>query len=119
MNEDQNSPATLGDVVEIVSASEQRLTTAAAAMEDRLTTAAKAMEDRLTTTAKVTEDHLVETMRGMQTELLRGFEAFSQVHTIRLRKVEIDQSNLDTSLSGRIQVLESRLLQIELKLGVH
>ena len=113
MSEDQNRPATIGDV----SASEQRLTAAAKAMEDRLTAAAKAMEDRLTTAAKAMEDRLVEAMRGMQTELLRGFEAFSQVQTIRLRKVEIDQSNLDTALSGRIQVLENRLLQIELKLG--
>ena len=113
MSEDQNRPATIGDV----SASEQRLTAAAKATEDRLTAAAKTMEDRLTTAAKATEDRLVEAMRGMQTELLRGFEAFSQVQTIRLRKVEIDQSNLDTALSGRIQVLENRLLQIELKLG--
>ena len=106
MSEDQNTPATIGDVVEIVSASEQRITAAANAMEDRITAAAKATEDRL-----------IEAMRGMQTELLRGFESFSQVQTIRLRKVEVDQSNLDTSLSGRLLVLESRLLQIELKLG--
>jgi len=39
------------------------------------------------------------------------------VQTIRLRKVEVDQSNLDVSLSGRIQVLENRLLQVEVKLG--
>ena len=68
MSEDQNRPATTGDVVEIVSASEQRLAAG----------------------AKATEDRLVEAMRGMQTELLRGFEAFSQVQTIRLRKVGVD-----------------------------
>ena len=60
---------------------------------------------------------LIEKMRDMQTELLRGFAAFSESQTIRLRKVEADQSNLDASLSGRVNVLEKRLLEIELRLG--
>jgi hypothetical protein len=64
------------------------------------------------------EARLIETMRGMQTELLRGFEAFSAGQTIRLRKVEADQSNLDAALSGRVNVLEDRLRQIELRLGL-
>jgi hypothetical protein len=63
------------------------------------------------------EDRLVEKMRDMQTELLRGFAAFTEAQTIRLRKVEADQSNLDTALSGRVAVLEKRLLEIELRLG--
>jgi hypothetical protein len=63
------------------------------------------------------EDRLVEKMRDMQTELLRGFAAFSEAQTIRLRKVEADQSNLDVALSGRVAVLEKRLLEIELRLG--
>ena len=41
----------------------------------------------------------------MQTELLRGFEAFSHVQTIRLWKVEVDRSNLDAALSGRAGIL--------------
>jgi len=57
-------------------------------------------------------------MRDMQTELLRGFAAFSEGQTIRLRKVEADQSNLDAALSGRVNVLERRLLEIELRLGL-
>ncbi len=69
-----------------------------------------AVEDRLT-------DRLTEAMRDMQSELLRGFAAFSEAQTIRLRKVEADQSNLDTALSGRVAVLEKRLLEIELRLG--
>jgi hypothetical protein len=63
------------------------------------------------------ETRLVEKMRDMQTELLRGFAAFSEAQTIRLRKVEADQSNLDTALSGRVAVVEKRLLEIELRLG--
>jgi hypothetical protein len=66
--------------------------------------------------ARLTEN-LTEAMRGMQTELLRGFAAFTEGQTIRLRKVEADQSNLDAALSGRVNVLERRLLEIELRLG--
>jgi hypothetical protein len=64
-----------------------------------------------------TEDRLIEKMRDMQTELLKGFEAFAAGQTIRLRKVEADQSNLDTALSARVSIVEKRLFDIELKLG--
>ncbi len=63
------------------------------------------------------EARMVEKMRDMQTELLRGFAAISEAQTLRLRKVEADQSNLDAALSGRVSVLEKRLLEIELRLG--
>ena len=62
---------------------------------------------------------LTEAMRDMQTDLLRGFTAFSEGQTIRLRKVQADQSNLDAALSARVNVLEKRLLEIELRLGKH
>lgn len=65
-----------------------------------------------------TEARLIEKMRDMQTELPRGFEAFSSGQTIRLRKLEADQSNLNTATSGRLDVVESRLLQIEVRLGL-
>ena len=64
------------------------------------------------------ENTLVEKMRDMQTELLCGFAAFSEGQTIRLRKVEVDQSNLDAALSGRVNVVEARLRQIELRQGI-
>jgi len=64
------------------------------------------------------ENTLVEKMRDMQTELLRGFAAFSEGQTFRLRKVEADQSNLDAALSGRVNVVEARLRQIELRQGI-
>ena len=64
------------------------------------------------------EGRMVEQMRDMQTELLRGFAAFSEGQTIRLRKVEVDQSNLDAALSGRVNVVEARLRQIELRQGI-
>lgn len=78
----------------------------------------EAMEGRLNTKIEGLENGLVEKMRDMQTELLRGFAAFSEGQTIRLRKVEVDQSNLDAALSGRLNVVEGRLRQIELRQGI-
>ena len=70
------------------------------------------------TDADTREERLIEKMRDMQTELLRGFESFSAGQTIRLRKVEADQSNLDASVRGRVDIVEARLLQIEIRLGL-
>jgi hypothetical protein len=86
-----------------------------------LRTHAKELEGRLSSRIEAAstalENRLVESLRDMQTELLRGFESFSTGQGIRLRKVEADQSNLDTSLRARVDVVEARLLQIELRLG--
>ncbi|MBV8571673.1 MAG: hypothetical protein JO319_13735 [Acidobacteriaceae bacterium] len=76
------------------------------------------MDPELTAHLEAMESRLVETMREMQTELLRGFEAFSGSQAIRLRKIEADQSNLDAATRGRLEILESRLAQIELRLGI-
>ena len=78
----------------------------------------EAMEGRLNAKIEGLENGLIEKMRDMQTELLRGFAAFSEGQTIRLRKVEVDQSNLDAALSGRLNVVEGRLRQIELRQGI-
>ena len=79
------------------------------------------METRLKTCVdervQASESRLVEVMRAMQTEILRGFAAFSESHSIRLRKVEGDQKSLDAALSDRVRVVEDRLHEIELKLG--
>jgi flagellar biosynthesis/type III secretory pathway protein FliH len=75
------------------------------------------MEARFDAKLEALKNHLIEEMRAMQTEMLRGFASFAEVQTIRLRKLEADQSNLDASLSGRLRVVEERLLQIELRLG--
>jgi len=64
------------------------------------------------------ESVLTEKMRDMQTELLRGFQAFSASYDIRMRKMEADTSNLNTSLSGRVNIVEDRLRQIEIRLGL-
>lgn len=53
----------------------------------------------------------------METVLLRAFAAFSEAQAIRMRKLEANQSDLDAAVSGRLAVLEKRLLEIELRLG--
>lgn len=63
-------------------------------------------------------DRMTERMRDMQTELLRGFAAHADGVTIRMRKVEADHSNLDAAASGRIEIVERRLLEIEKRLGI-
>ena len=42
-----------------------------------------------------------------------GIAAHSGGITLRVRKVEADQSNLDAALSGRVEILEKRLGEIE------
>jgi hypothetical protein len=63
------------------------------------------------------EDRILESMRDMQTELLRGMAAYSGSIALCVRKVEADQSNLDAALSGRVDILEKRLGEIEQRLG--
>jgi hypothetical protein len=63
-------------------------------------------------------ERLIERMRDMQTEMLRGFEAHSSGMTLRVRKLEADHSNLDAAISGRVEVLERRLFEIEKRLGI-
>jgi len=87
------------------------------AMESRMEARMDRMSTHFDEKMGKLEERLTEKMRDMQTELLRGFAAFSEGQTIRLRKVEADQSNLDAALSARVNVLERRLLEIELRLG--
>jgi CHASE3 domain sensor protein len=81
------------------------------AMETRINERMETMETRI-------NERMVETMRDMQTELLRGMAAYSESVTIRVRKLEADHSNLDAALSGRVDILERRLGQIEQRLGL-
>jgi hypothetical protein len=76
------------------------------------------LEKRLTENIGHLEDRLIETMRDMQTELLRGFAAHAEAVVIRMRKIEADQGNQDHALSGRVHILERRLLEIEKRLGI-
>ena len=67
-------------------------------MEQRLTEAAESREQRLTGnlrrefagSSENMRNSLIEAMRDMQSELLRGFEAFAAPQGTRLRKLEVD-----------------------------
>ena len=48
------------------------------------------MDDDLKRYLEAMEARLTERMRDMQTELLRGFEAFSGAQVLRVRQVEAD-----------------------------
>lgn len=58
------------------------------ALEQRFEQRFSIIEDKLI----AVEDKLIETMRDMQTELLRGFAAHISGLTVRMRKIEADQS---------------------------
>lgn len=75
------------------------------------------MDDELKRYLEAMEERPTERIRDMQTELLHGFEAFSPGQVWRVRKVEADQSNLDAAPSGRVEIPERRLAQMELRLG--
>jgi len=62
------------------------------------------------------EEKFIETMRDMQTELLRGFAGHNTGLTIRMRKVEADQSNLDAATSPRLAQLEQQVTDINIGL---
>jgi hypothetical protein len=101
---DKNSPATKKDLSELESRIDARFKETDARLKD-VDTHLKDMEARL-----------VEKIRDSQTELLRGFERFQTANNIRMRKLEANVSNLDTSATMRLENLEERVLEIEKKL---
>jgi len=62
------------------------------------------------------KESISETVRDAQTEILRGFNAFQNSYSPRMRKMEADLSNIDASTSQRLEVLEARMLEVEKKL---
>ena len=76
----------------------------------------QALEQRFEQQIAQLQDKLIETMRDMQTELLRGFAAHIDGLTIRMRKVEVDQNNLDAATSPRLALLEQQVTQMNIRL---
>ncbi len=62
------------------------------------------------------EEKLIEAMRDMQTELLRGFASHNTGLTVRMRKLEADQSNLDAAVSPRLALLEQQVTDMNVRL---
>ena len=61
-------------------------------------------------------DRVQEMVRDAQTEILKAFFPFQDGTNIRLRKLEADNSNLNSGLWERMGVIERRLQEIEKKL---
>ena len=51
----------------------------------------------------------IEAMRDMQTEILRGIEAFARGNFARMHRIEVS----DTATNERITALEERVLRLE------
>ena len=65
-------------------------------------------------------EHVDERIYDTETKLLRGFREFNEAQDLRLRKLEADLGNLDTSATLRLAQLEtivhdlrSRVIQLE------
>jgi hypothetical protein len=73
----------------------------------------EASEQRITATMAATvaaaEQRAVEGMRDMQTEILRGIEAFARGNFARMVRLE----TADTSTTQRLAAIEERLLMLE------
>ena len=68
-----------------------------------------AAEDRLNTNIAKAKDETLEAMRDMQTEILKGLEAFARGNFARMHRLETS----DTSLNTRLEALEERVLMLE------
>jgi len=84
------------------------------AVEDRMTntianTIAKAIAQSQAEILEKTQ----EFVRDSQTELLRGFDAFSTAFHVRLRKLQADVSNIDPAADQRLTLIERRVFEIE------
>jgi len=84
-------------------------------MEDRLREyiderAVKA-EDRL-------REYIDERTHDAETRIVRAFGAYQQASAIRLRKIEADLSNVNTSTTEQMDAFNAKLLELETRLVV-
>ena len=93
---------------------EERMDTKLDALEKRMDTKLDALETGMDAKLTTLSDRLVEQMRDMQTELLRGFNAFAGANTARMDRLELS----DMTIARRMNLVEGRLLQIETRLGI-
>ena len=75
-----------------------------------------AAEERMKAEVIESEQRMQEFMRGLQTELLRGFASYADGSNIRFRKIETDASNSDAATMLRMSVFEDRLTKLEVKI---
>src|ERR1017187_6541279 len=113
MRSDAMTPEDLAQIAAIVDAAEQRIT---AAGEARAQQAARNMQEALDRAAQTiheetsTDDaRTIEATRDMQSEILRGIEAFARGNFARMVRLE----HADAATTERLATIEQRLLDLE------
>jgi hypothetical protein len=66
-------------------------------------------ENRTNSRIEAAKDQTIEAMRDMQTEILKGIEAFARGNFARMHRLEAS----DTATNARIEALEQRVLMLE------
>ena len=64
---------------------------------------------QITTIVTTAKEQTIEAMRDMQTEILKGIEAFARGNFARMHRLETSDADTNT----RITALEERVLMIE------
>ena len=65
--------------------------------------------EQVTAIVATAKDQTIEAMRDMQTEILRGIEAFARGNFARMHRIETS----DADTNARITALEERVLMLE------
>ena len=107
MATDRNAPATKGDLEDLESRLDARLSGEISSLETRL-------DARLTGELSSLEARLTEQMRDMQTEILKAFYGFTESVQSRFKA----QDDTEAGLKHRLTVLETRLLEVERRLNM-
>jgi len=68
-----------------------------------------AAENRTNSRIEAAKDQTIEAMRAMQTERLKGLDAFARGNFARMHRLEAS----DTATNARIEALEQRVLMLE------
>jgi hypothetical protein len=63
-------------------------------------------------------DSMREFVRDVETHMLTAFHDWSQINTVRIRKLEADVSNTDAAAGVRLDSLEKRVTNLEKKMGL-
>jgi uncharacterized membrane protein YgcG len=102
MENDNAKPATKQD---LAAALDNAVQTIATTVQAEI----KAAGERTAAEIKAAEARAQETARAMQTEILRGIEAFARGNFARMHRIETS----DTDTNERITALEERVLYLE------
>jgi hypothetical protein len=73
------------------------------------------ISDALVSVETKVKDYIDERTHDAETRLLRGFADYNASASIRLRKIEADASNLDTSSTLRLGELERQVADLQAK----